>query len=183
MSPCASPISHQTLVALWTGELSEEEAGPLEEHLFECDPCSEASRRLGLLITEIRAHLPGILTHAHRARLADAGMRIHNTEVRAGIDARAFFAPDIDLLVHVLHADLAGVDRVDLELVLGEGPPVIAFEDVPFDPVSGEVLVACQRHFQAMFPTIDPTMRVIAHKGDTRWQVGLYFVRHEWPSP
>lgn len=181
MSPCASPILHETLVALWTGELSEEEARPLEEHLFECDACAEVSRRLGLLVTELRAHLPVVLSHAHRARLAAAGMRVRNTEVQPGIDARVFFAPDLDLLVHVLRADLAGIERVDLEFVTAEGPPLLAVQDVPFDPGSGEVLLACQRHFQAIFPTFDPFIQMIAHKGDTRWQVGRYLVHHEWP--
>jgi hypothetical protein len=180
MSPCTSPVPYEKLVALWTGELAAEDARLVEEHLFECDPCAAASQRLGLLITELRGHLPGVISHAHRERLAAAGLRIFNTEVQPGVDARAFFARDLDLMVHVLHGELAEAERVDLEFI-HEGAELLRFENVPFDPVSGEVLIACQRHFEAMFPTFDPAIHVIAHKGEARWQVGSYVVHHDWP--
>jgi hypothetical protein len=182
MTTCLTPIPYETLVAMWTGELPAEETDSLEEHLFSCDGCADRSHRLGLLVTELRfRHLPDVISHAHRARLVDVGVRVLNTEVPPGVHVNAFFGGDLDLLVHVLHADLTDAARVDLEMVSHDGVPLIRYDNVPFDPATGEVLVACQRHFEAMFPADgNPWFRMIAHDGEREWEVASFHVHHIW---
>jgi hypothetical protein len=178
MSTCAKPIPFETLVALSTGDLPPDEAATLEEHIFSCDDCAAASDRLTQLVGGVRELIPPVLSHALRDRLVAKGTRVHHTAVEASIPARARFAPDIDLLVHVLRADLSRVDRVDVELVRPEGVVWLRFEHVPFDAKTGEVLIACQRHFEAMGH--DPIFRVHALESGEQRSVGDYFVYHEW---
>ena len=180
MTPCASPVPFETLVGWWTGELPADEAARVEEHVFACDACAEASTRLAKLATGVREHLPPIISREHRDRLEAAGTRIRVTPVEAGVEATAVFGREVDLLVHALHADLAGVERVDVEVLLkGHGEPLLC-EAVPFDAASGEVLVCCQRHYQHL-STEDPVFRVFAVEGERRRPLGDYFVRHVWP--
>lgn len=180
MIACANPLSFETLVAWWTGELPDAESARVEEHLFACDACAVASTRLARLAAGLREHLPPIISHSLRDRLLAKGTRIRNTPVDAGVEARALFSLDVDLLVHVLRADLSRAERVDVEVVLQGWPEPILCEGVPFDAKSGEVLVCCQRHFQHWSPE-DPVFRVHAVEAGQRRRVGDYLVRHEFP--
>jgi Putative zinc-finger len=181
-TPCATPTSFETLVALWSGDLSPEDAEAVETHLFSCDSCSEASDGLGRLVTGLREFVPPVISHRLRDRLAARGMRMRQTPVQSGVPAEARFTSDLDLLVHVLKGDLSRAQRVDVEVMDGQKTATFFhFQHVPFDPGTGEVLVACQRHFEHMAePAGDPVFRVLAFEGGVRRQVGDYFVRHHW---
>jgi len=179
MNTCTKPIPFETLTALWTGELSEAEAAAVEEHVFACDECSEAFDRFAKLAIGLRDFIPIVISHAHRARLVSEGTRICNTPVEAGHTARARFCDKVDLLVHELIADLSGVDSVDLELSSPDGKTRLLLERVPFDAEAGELLVACQRHYEGMFAG-DPIMRVYAVQAGKRRHVGEYIVEHAW---
>ena len=180
MTPCASPLPFETLVAWWTGELPPGETARVEEHVFGCDACAEASARLAKLATGLREQVPPIISRAHRDRLVAGGARIRVTPVEAGFEATAVFGPDVDLLVHTLRADLAGIARVDVEVLMkGRHEPILC-EAVPFDAAAGEVLVCCQRHYQHL-STEDPVFRVYAVEAGERRPLGDYFVRHVWP--
>jgi anti-sigma factor RsiW len=179
MTPC--PVPFETLVALWTGDLGEPDSEQVEQHLFACDTCAAASEQLGKLVAGLRQLIPPVISHAHRDRLKSAGMRIRHTPVDAGVQAEAHFAADVDLLVHVLKGDLGAAERVDVELVDPQGVPRVHLAHVPFDAKAGEVLIACQRHYQhdgAL--TGDPVFRVNVYEGGVRRQVGSYFVKHHW---
>lgn len=181
---CARPIAFEDLVALWSGDLSDERRDALEEHLFSCDACTVASDRLGRVVGGLRQQVPPVVSHALRDRLAAAGMRLVHTRVEPGVQATAVFAPDVDLLVHVLHGDLSRAERVDMEVVTLDGVTRLTYEHVPFDADAGEVLIACQRHYQFVFPQQgDPTFRIHAVEGGARRLVGDYVVHHVWIDP
>jgi hypothetical protein len=181
MTSCPHPVPFETLVALWAGELGPAESEPVEQHLFGCDSCASTSDRLGQLVAGLWQLIPPVISHAHRDRLLARGLRIRHTPVDAGVDADAHFAGDVDLLVHVLKADLTGAERVDVELLDPQGVSRLQLAHVPFDPQAGEVLIACQRHYQHEgVLTSDPVFQVHAYQGGVRRQVGSYFVRHHW---
>jgi hypothetical protein len=159
------------------GELEPTAAESVDEHLFSCDACAQAFERLGALIAGLRELVPPVISHAHRARLAAAGVVIRETQVEPDIVADARFSPEIDLLVHVLRAQLGGVERVDLEVVGADGQTIWELEHVPFDEHAGEVLIACQRHYGAEL-TGDPEFRLHAVSGGVRRALGTYLVRH-----
>jgi hypothetical protein len=180
MTVCATPIPFETLVAWWTGEIAGDDAGRVEEHLFACDPCADTWARLAKLAAGVREQLPPVISHAHRDRLLAKGASIRFTPVDAGVDARALFSLDVNLLVHVLRADLSRAERVDVEIIAQGWSEPILCEGVPFDARAGEVLICCQRHFQHMSPA-DPIFRVHAVEAGQRRRVGDYLVHHEWP--
>jgi hypothetical protein len=178
VTPCPrAPL--ETVAALWAGELGEPDATSFCEHIFSCDVCAARAERTAKLVGGLRALVPMVISAAHRDRLVAGGMRIHVTPVRAGVDGRARFAPDVDLLVHALAADLSAATRVDVEIVGPTGAPSLVFENVPFDRARGEVLIACQRHYEGMFDG-DPLFQVHAVEAEARRQVGQYRVVHEW---
>jgi hypothetical protein len=181
MKTCASPLAFETLVALWAGELPEAQTAAADEHLFACEACSAASDRLGKVVTGLRGLVPPVLSHALRDRLASQGMRLRVTNVQPGVEATAHFTRDVDLLIHVLHADLSRAARVDVEVLAPDGEPRVALEQVPFDATKGEVLIACQRHYEHMLPPgVDPIFRVHAFEAGERRRVGDYLVIHVW---
>ncbi len=177
---CNSPVPFDTLVAWWTRELDDAESARVEEHVFECDACAESVASLARLASGIREHIPPILSGAQRDRLLAAGSRIRFTPVEAGVDARAVFDHEVDLLVHVLHADLSRAGRVDVEIAdpEGKGDPIVCI-NVPFEADKGEVLIACQRHYQHLHAR-GPIFRLYAFEGSERRHVGDFFVEHVW---
>jgi hypothetical protein len=177
---CAKPIPFETLSALWTGDLGPDEALVAEEHLFACDECAAASDRFAKLVGALREAIPPVVSHAHRERLARAGTRLGITIVAPSTKADAYFKRDVDLLIHVLRADLSRAERVDVEVVRPDGVVRLKFEHVPFDAKAGEVLIACQRHYQALTPEGDPTFRVHAIDASGERQISEYLVIHHF---
>jgi hypothetical protein len=50
----------------------------------------------------------------------------------------------------------------------------------PADREKGEVLIACQRHYEGMFPEGDPVFNVHAVERDERRAVGDFRIEHVW---
>lgn len=181
MSACPS---YETLVALWTHELDELDAAAVDEHLFGCDSCAAATQRLAKVVSALRARMPFVISPAHRERLVAAGKRVAVTPLEPTPDRTARksvrFTEDVDLLVFALRGEVSNADRVDVEIASPTGEPRYLLEDVPFDRRNGEVLVACQRHYEGMFPAGDPIFTVHAIEDGERRAVGDYVVTHVW---
>jgi hypothetical protein len=176
---CTRPIPFETLVDLWSGDLSDSES--VEEHIFACDDCAAASAQLDRLIGSLLHLVPPVLTRSLRDRLEAGGLKILEMGFDAGARGEAYFAADLDLLVFALRAELANVQRVDLDVLDGStGQVHFAFTHVPFDASRGEVLVACQQHFRD-YPGGDPEFRIYAVEAGARRQVGSYVIKHVWP--
>jgi hypothetical protein len=173
------PVPFETLVALWAGELGDLDAASIDEHIFGCEVCSAASDRLAGVVGGLRESIPIVISHAHRDRLLAQGTRVQVTPVELNVTARARFGPDVDLMVWALRGDLSRAERVDVAIVSPTGTPRVELENVPFDRERGEVLIACQRHFEGMFPG-DPVFQVHAVEGGERSPVGDFVVVHEW---
>ena len=173
MSACPT---YPALVALWTGELEEAEAAAVDEHLFGCDACAATTERLAKVVGAMREELPFVISHAHRVRLEAAGTCIAVMDFEPTLDPTlrptARFKPDVDLLVFALRGDVSSADRVDVEIASPTGEPRYVLEDVPFDRQTGEVLIACQRHYEGMFPAGDPVFSVHAVEFGKRRAVG-----------
>ncbi|MEO8553456.1 MAG: hypothetical protein ABI678_25960 [Kofleriaceae bacterium] len=173
------PIPTETLLALFAHELPEAEAETIAEHAFTCERCSGELERVARLVEGLREVIPFVISHAQRDRLAAAGTRVRVTNVPLSTAPHALFSADVDLLVHALQMDLARVDRVDVDVQGPNGEPGALFENVPFDRTTGEVLIACQRHFEGMFPG-DPIFRVHAIEAGARRTIGDFVVVHDW---
>lgn len=141
-----SATDHIGLAALVDYWFDAQEASALEAHLLACDECA------GQLawIVGLADAIPGIarrgdamvvMTSAMLDRLAAGGVRIREYRLRAGGSVNCTIAPADDLVVARLEAPLAGVDRLDF-VFSPAGGPAHRLEDVPFDPSSGEVVIA-----------------------------------------
>jgi hypothetical protein len=178
---CTARVPFEALVAWYAHELADDDADALERHLFSCDECAAASEQLGRLIGGLRQVVPPAISHALRDKLAAAGQRILFTPCEPDGDATARFASDVDLMVHALRADVSKAERVDIEVLQADGGLRVSLDDVPFDAETGEVLVACQRHYRMMFREGEqPTFRVHVTEGGKKRRVGDYRVVHIW---
>jgi len=171
------PVPYETLVALMASELDEGTAASIEDHLFACDRCAPAWAKLASLVGGVREAIPMVISQALRERLVAGGKRISVTSVPVGVDTPARFAPELDLMVFALKVDLTNIDRVRVDIVAPDGSKRFVEENVPFDRERGEVLVACQRHFEGMFDG-DPTFEV--HAMEPPRHLASYRVLHEW---
>lgn len=181
MSGCENRASFETLVAWWTRDLDERASSELEEHLFSCDACAAASEALGRLVGGLLEVVPPVISAAHRARLVQRGLRVRSTPCPPDGTATASFGKDVDLLVHELRGDLSQAESVDVEVRAPDGSLTVRLDHVPFDAQSGQVLIACQRHYQLQYAEgEDPTFHVhVTEKGKQR-KLAEYRVVHVW---
>lgn len=177
-APCSTPIAWEDLVAYWAGDLEPLETDRIDEHLMGCGSCSASSVRVAAVTEGVRAMIPGFLSHAQLAALAERGLRITDNPVLASERKTAVFTLSTDLLLHRLGGmDLSTVESVQI-LVTNEDTGDLLLNDphVPFDPSTGEILVACQRHFGEFNRTIVFEVHVREASGAT--QVSRFAIPH-----
>jgi hypothetical protein len=168
------PIPFDQLVEYFASDGSDE----IEEHLFGCDACATEAERVAAIVGAFRDQLPPVISHAQLADVARRGLAIEENTFHPGTRTAVTFAARLDLLVHHLAGlDLAGAERVDLT-IRSEATGAVLYHDplAPFDPASGEVLIACQRHF-AMFPR-DVVFDVEVHHRAAPPAVARYAIPH-----
>jgi hypothetical protein len=177
---CPSPIAFETLVAYWSGDLSSIESDGVEEHAMGCASCAAASARVAAVGSAIRAQIPPVLSRETVAILRERGLRIVDNPVRPGDRKLAIFSPQIDVLLHRLGGlDLSGATQVGLTVKVEEtGDVIFQNADVPFDRQSGEVLIACQRHFSVYPPNI--VFEVRSLDPSHHETITVYAVPHEY---
>jgi hypothetical protein len=146
------PIPHEHLVRYWARDLAAEEVDAIDEHLFGCSVCFEASARLAALAQALTEAIPPIALGRDLALAEARGIRQASNDFQPGAPKEAWLRPGTDLLVHRLLAQLDDVEQVSVDIALPNGTPLLSFVDVPFERSSGAVLVACRRHFVEQFP-------------------------------
>lgn len=154
MTPtCAHGVTSESWIDFFAGDLDEETSERLEQLMFECPRCAAEAERWGAIVGGVATAIPPVIsTEAFRALRARGEIMSENV-MQPGEYRRASFPKEGRLLIHRLQgAGLEGADRVNLKLSTPSGSPLVRFEEVPFDPDAGEVLVACQRHFGESFP-------------------------------
>jgi anti-sigma factor RsiW len=144
---CKEPISFETLVGYWLGELGAEQETPLEEHLFACASCSARLEALAALAGGVRAAVRegranAVITPRFLETLRREGLRIREYRVPAGGRVDCTLLTGEDGVCGRMQVGLAGVKRVDaLTRLEVEGQVTESrIEDVTFDPAAGEVL-------------------------------------------
>jgi hypothetical protein len=123
---CTHGVAAESWIDFFVGELDGEAGERLEQLLFECAHCAAEAERWGAVIGGVEIAIPPVLSPEALLALQDRGERMNE--------------------------ELARADSVNLELSTPAGASLVRFEDVPFDGDTGEVIVACQRHFGESFP-------------------------------
>jgi anti-sigma factor RsiW len=182
---CARPVPWEDLVAYWAGDLDAPAEASLEEHLMGCASCTAESARVAAITEALRTMLPPVVTRARVESLRAEGVRFREDAFRPGERREATFTAGLEVLVFRLGGlELARAARVSLTLraregeQAAEGPPILSLGDVPFERDTGEILVACQRHYEVFPPDVVAEVRVIDASGDER--VTTYGIDHRF---
>jgi len=178
---CAHGVAAESWIDFFAGDLDEETSERLEQLLFGCAHCAAEAERWGAIAGGAGIAIPPVITTETLRALQGRGELMTENVMQPGENRRAFFPEGGKLLIHRLQGlPLAGSDRVNLTLSNSAGAPLVRFEDVPFDPDAGEVIVACQRHFGESFPP-DIVFEVERGVVDQLEVVAAYTVEHaDW---
>ncbi|MGE0456038.1 MAG: hypothetical protein AB7O37_21890 [Vicinamibacteria bacterium] len=175
---CANPLPDERLLEYLCGELSPEQEGPLEDHVFGCAACAAEAEKIAGLVAIVHRLIPAVLTRSRFEGLASAGLVSASKAMTPGKVAEVVYPPSGQVLVLRLGgADLGRAARLDVELRTAQGASIGRMEGVPFDASAGEVLVACQRHFAESYPS-DVVFVLEVVSGEARRRVGEYTVLH-----
>jgi len=184
---CREPIPSGALVDYWTDALEESASAKLEEHLFTCGSCTDRMARVASMARGVgrlgRGGVRIMLTKSLVERLRTDAVRVRSYTIDTGGSVSCTVAPEDELCVTTLRADLREVGRLDLE-VLGEGGQVLSLaEDVPFDRERGEVLVGDSCAFLRTLPALGYVLRLTAMDAAAPRLVGEYRMLHRpWPG-
>lgn len=170
--------SLETAAAWVLGEQTEEESDRFEEHLFACDRCAARTLRMEALVGQLRAALPPLLTGERRRRLEATGQPMPVVHASPGVPATIEFGKGAAVGFWVLRADLSRVERLDCELLGPGGEPLVSIPDVPFDADRGEVVLACQRHYQHLGFPDEMQVRLTSVESAGSRPVGEYWLNH-----
>ena len=167
---CDAPIGWEALVAYWADDMDAAETDRIDEHLLGCGTCSAESASVAALAGALRSILPPFLDHARLETLRAKGLRIRENPVHPDERKPAVFPADIDLLILKLKGlDLTAATTVGISITVEEtGEVLLAEPTVPFDRDSGEVLIACQRHFAGYPPNVIAEVRTSDASGSQR---------------
>jgi Putative zinc-finger len=170
-------LEFPALADYWFGELEPQREQALEEHLFSCAHCSARLEALSAIGAGIRATFRSGMLHAVLPRafvegLKRDGLRLREYRVAAGGSVNCTITTEDDFVISRLQAPLAGVERLDLVV----GPAT--YEDIPFDPAAGEVLVCPSPAVLRPRAAYTERMRLFAVRADGRKQIGEYTFVH-----
>jgi Putative zinc-finger len=177
VSACPSPISLEELVAYWAGELEPTATDALEEHLFGCDACTTASARIAAITERLRSLVPPIVSAARLASLRAQGLRIDDNVVAPEGRSHVTFSKQDMIIHHLSGLSLGNAARVGVSVRVEETGDIL-FEqpDAPFEAATGEVRIACQRHFAAFPPNVVFVVTTTDRAGAARSD--RFFVAH-----
>ena len=159
---CASPLSWETLVDWWAGDLDEAAGSSVEEHVLGCEVCSAVASRVAATAEALRTMVPPVVGPERLAGLARAGVRILENPIAPGQTSDFHFPRNTDLAVHVLGGLLlrSGA-RVEVTLrSLSTGNVLGHVEDAPFDAQRGADNLACQRDYAQLDHDLVAEVRV-----------------------
>lgn len=184
------------LVDYWIGELPAREELSVEAHVFCCATCSARLERLAELASGIRrlagaGRLRAVVPWSLVKRLGDDGVAVKVFEVRPGERVPCSAAPEDELLVARLAADLGDEERVDLalEFELDAGaargfPDQQRLADVPVDRSRREVVLAFRADLVHPLPHHLVHMKLLAPGAGGERVLGEYTLEHSpWRAP
>ena len=159
---CPSPLSWETLVDWWAGDLDQAGGSAVEEHVLGCDVCAAVASRVAATAEALRTMVPPVVGPERLQELARAGVRIMENPIAPGQTSDFHFPRNADLAVHVLGGLTLGAGaRVGVTLrSLATGNILGHVEDAPFDERRGAVYLACQRDYAQLDHDLVAEVRV-----------------------
>jgi hypothetical protein len=160
---CSNPIDAAVLADYWRAALTPYDEEGVEEHLFNCDTCSERLREVIALAEGIRdlareGSLRMVVSDAFLRRASENGLRVRQYAPPSGGSVECTVTAEDDILIGRLAADLSGATRVDLCIFDESGAEQVRLEDIPVR--AGASSVAYQESIT--FAKAAPSFRMIA---------------------
>ena len=182
-SPCPSPLTWDTLLAYWLGELGPERSDQIEEHYLGCASCSQRLEQLASLAdgvrTVVRASGVDMVINDQIVRqLRQDGLRVRQYRVPRNGSVNCTVAPEDDFVVACLEAPLAGARRVDLLTLDRHGNTEIRYQDIPFIAECGDVVLSTSIPKLRAMPAVTLHMRLLAVDEQGEHPLGDYTFHH-----
>jgi hypothetical protein len=164
---CERPLDDSVLGDYWLAALPEPQEHEIEDHLFQCDDCGARMASLIALGAGLKAlgregSLHMVVSEEFLRCSAEAGLRIREYAPPPGGSVACTVTADDDLLIGRLHADLTGVERLDLCFYSENGAEMARLLDIPFDRGSDSVLFEQSITYAKGAPSETVVARLIA---------------------
>ena len=189
MTPaCQTPISDETLLDYWAGDLADDDGmNEVEEHLFACGSCSArleqfAALGSGLATLARQGRISGIVSRALVNRLQRDGVHVRAFSLVPGEVVPCAVFPGDDLIVTALRGDFSAVDAVALSVTGPGGSPFSQLDNVPVSGPEREVLWATPAAFIRQMSSMRLDLTVTS-TGAARSELGRYALEHTAFTP
>jgi len=181
--PCPSPIPEAELTAYWLGELEDSDAADVEQHVFGCSHCSSQLQllvRLGVGIRQVASEgtVHAVLTPTFVRQMQNNGLQVREYRLRPGTSVACTIAPDDDLVVSHLHAEFAGVERLDLIFEDPDSGAQLRMKDLAFDRAADEIVLASNTRYLRELGTATRRVRLLAVQEGGERELGTYTFNH-----
>jgi len=180
---CRSPLSWETLIAYWLGELDPAGETRAEEHYLGCARCSHRLEQLagfahGVGALARKSGVTMIVNDQFVRRLSEDGLRVREYRVPPNGSVNCTVAPEDDFVVGRLEAPLAGAQRVDLVTLDGNGNIQTRQQDVPFVAGSGGVVFCPSIDMLRGLSAATLRVRLLGVDADGEHTLGDYTFNH-----
>jgi hypothetical protein len=186
---CSNPFEAAVLMDYWLAALPSAAEEAVETHLMTCDGCGDRLCEVIVLADSLRAlvhsgSLQVVISDQLLQNASESGLRVREYAPSRGDAIQCTVAPDDDLLVARLGADLSSTPRVDLSWCDPRGVELQRMADIPFQPEAGSVICQQSITLAKASPTSSMIARLIAvdEQGDERL-LGEYTFHHTRTIP
>ncbi len=180
---CQSPLTWETLLAYWLGELDADAAAQAEEHYLGCAQCSQRLEQLAAMADGVRtlARNSGVnmvVEDRFVRRLRDEGRNVREYRLPLNGSVNCTITPEDDFVIGRLEAPLAGVQRIDMVMNYDFLENEMRQEDVPFVAASGAVVFCPSIDMLRAAPASVMKVRLLAVDDGGEHTLGEYTFNH-----
>ena len=165
------------------GELAEDEAAAVEEHLFSCAECGARATELEALVRAIgpsirSAEVGGFVTDAILNRLAREGVRTRTYALSPGAVVPCAVWEDDELMTLRLRANFGAATEFTISQRIAGTEVVRATAQVAASS-HGELIYVLPAAWVRQLPAVEVEVLLTAHEGSEEHPIGSYTLVHE----
>lgn len=185
---CQSPLSWETLLAYWLGELDADSDAQVEGHYLGCEQCSHRLEHLTALADGVKtlarsSRVNMVVDDQFVTRLRKEGRNVREYRLPVNGSVNCTVVPEDDFVVGRMEASLAGVKRIDMVMMLNIDDSEQRLEDVPFLPDSGAVVFSPSIDMLRALPVCTFIVKLLAVGDQGERTLGEYTFNHTPHSP
>lgn len=180
---CPSPLTWNSLLEYWLGELDPDSEARTEEHYLGCEQCSQRLERLIALMRSIRepalmSSVNFILNKQLANKLKERGLHIREYHVPCNGAVNCTVTTEDDFVLAHLEGPLDAVQQLDMVYVDGEGKSQLRLNDIPFNDESGCVIFSTSMSTLLALPATIMRIRLLAIDSKGERTIGEYTFNH-----